>query len=204
MSASLIRDFWSGFTGFLKGMAVTGTNLAGRRKITVQYPYERVEVSPRYRGLFRLPVDEEAGRLKCTGCTLCIQACPTGVISLTKLGAGKHGGVTEFTMDLGRCMFCNLCVEACPFEAIEMTSAYELASTDRNASVFPIALLTPGGMAVVERNRRTITEALQAEAAEKAAKAVSREPRTTGHEAPITSHEPRAASPEPRAKEAVA
>ncbi|HZO89878.1 MAG TPA: NADH-quinone oxidoreductase subunit I [Chthonomonadaceae bacterium] len=168
---SAVRDFFSGFASFFRGMGVTAVNLVARRKITVQYPYERVKVSPRYRGLFYLPYDEEAKRLKCTGCTLCEQACPTNVISMEKLGAGKHGGVSEFTMDLGRCMFCNLCIEACPFEAIYMGPAYELASYDRNASVFRITDLAQGGAAAVETNIRTITDALAEEAAAKAAKA---------------------------------
>ena len=168
-----IRDFFSGFASFFKGMKVTAINLVARRKITVQYPYERVTVSPRYRGLFYLPYDEESERLKCTGCTLCEQACPTNVISMVKLGAGKHGGVSEFDMDLGRCMFCHLCIEACPFDAIFMGPAYELASTDRNASVFHIGDLAVGGETAVEQNIQTITEALAAEEAAKAAKAAA-------------------------------
>jgi NADH-quinone oxidoreductase chain I len=168
---SVLRDFLTGFASFFKGMKVTVINLVARDKITVQYPYERVTVSPRYRGLFYLPYDEEAKRLKCTGCTLCEQACPTNVISMTKLGAGKHGGVSEFDMDLGRCMFCNLCIEACPFDAIYMGPEYELASYDRNASVFRIADLSQGGAPAVEQNVRTITELLAVEEAAKAAKA---------------------------------
>jgi len=164
-------DFLRGFASLFKGMAVTLRNLVAREKITVQYPYERVPVSPRYRGLFYLPWDEEGKRLKCVGCTLCAQACPTNVISMTKLGAGKHAGVSEFTMDLGRCMFCNLCIEACPFDAIHMGPVYELASTDRNASVFTIEALTPGGAANVELNNATIRAALAEEEARKAAKA---------------------------------
>jgi NADH-quinone oxidoreductase subunit I len=172
---SILVDFLHGFLSIFKGMAVTWQNLAGREKVTVQYPYERVQVSPRYRGLFYLPYDEEAKRLKCVGCTLCAQACPTNVISMTKLGAGKHAGVSEFNMDLGRCMFCNLCVEACPFEAIYMGPAYELASTRRDASFFRIEDLAQGGKRAVEQNIATIEAALAAEAAEKAAKSSLRE-----------------------------
>ncbi|MGC8667202.1 MAG: NuoI/complex I 23 kDa subunit family protein [Chthonomonadales bacterium] len=165
-----LLDFLSGFQSIFAGMAVTFRNLVGREKITVQYPYERLPVSPRYRGLFYLPFDDEADRLKCVGCTLCAQACPTNVISMTKLGAGKHAGVSEFNMDLGRCMFCNLCIEACPFEAIYMGPAYELASFDRNASVFRIQDLAQGGAWAVEHNRRTIEAALAEEAARKPAR----------------------------------
>lgn len=172
---NIFADFLHGFLSIFKGMGVTWHNLVGREKITVQYPYERVQVSPRYRGLFYLPYDEEAKRLKCVGCTLCAQACPTNVISMTKLGAGKHAGVSEFNMDLGRCMFCNLCIEACPFEAIYMGPAYELASNRRDASFFRIEDLAQGGKRAVEQNITTIEAALAAEAAEKAAKASARE-----------------------------
>jgi NADH-quinone oxidoreductase subunit I len=153
-----------------KGMRVTGHNLVGRKNITLQYPYERDTVSPRYRGLFYLPFDEEAGRLKCVGCTLCEQACPTQVITMVKLGAGKHAGVSEFDMDLGRCMFCNLCIEACPFDAIHMSDKYELASSNRNSCQFDIEGLTPGGAPNVERNNRNIEAALAEEARLKAEK----------------------------------
>ncbi len=165
--SNALLDFLSGFQSIFAGMAVTFRNLVGREKITVQYPYERLPVSPRYRGLFYLPFDDEADRLKCVGCTLCAQACPTNVITMTKLGAGKHAGVSEFNMDLGRCMFCNLCIEACPFEAIYMGPAFELASFDRNASVFRIQDLAQGGAWAVEHNRRTIEAALAEEAARK-------------------------------------
>lgn len=180
----LFADVFSGLASFFKGMTVTLVNLVARRKITLQYPYERVQVSPRYRGLFYLPYDDEAKRLKCVGCTLCEQACPTKVISMTKLGTGKHAGVSEFNMDLGRCMFCNLCIEACPFEAIYMGPAYELASTQRNASVFRIQNLAQGGVRSVEMNNATISAALAAEAAAKAAKAAVASESKPAHGAP--------------------
>jgi NADH-quinone oxidoreductase subunit I len=169
-----VAEFVSGFLSVLLGMGVTLKNLVLREKVTVQYPYERVTVSPRYRGLFYLPFDEEAGRLKCVGCTLCAQACPTKVITMTKVVAGKNSGVSEFTMDLGRCMFCDLCIEACPFEAIFMGPQYELASDRRDASVFRIEDLAQGGRAAVERNNATLKAAQEAEAAAKAAAAAAR------------------------------
>lgn len=169
-----IADFIGGFASFLKGMKITFANLVGREKITVQYPYEVAPVSPRWRGLFYLPLTEDKSRLKCVGCTLCEQACPTKVITMTKLGTGKHAGVSEFTMDLGRCMFCNLCIEACPFDAIYMGPIYELASSDRNACVFTIDRLTPGGAELVERNNTNIAAALAEEEAKKAAAAAEK------------------------------
>ena len=174
MRENPVSDFLGGFVSFLKGMKITFANLVGREKITVQYPYEVAPVSPRWRGLFYLPLTEDKSRLKCVGCTLCEQACPTKVITMTKLGTGKHAGVSEFTMDLGRCMFCNLCIEACPFDAIYMGPIYELASTDRNACVFTIEGLTPGGAESVERNNTNIAAALAEEEVKKAAAAAEK------------------------------
>lgn len=169
-----VSGFVSGFVSFLKGMRITFTHLVGREKITVQYPYERAPISPRWRGLFYLPLTEDKSRLKCVGCTLCEQACPTKVITMTKLGTGKHAGVSDFNMDLGRCMFCNLCIEACPFDAIYMGPVYELASTHRDACVFDIARLTPGGAEAVERNNVNIAAALAEDEAKKAAAAAEK------------------------------
>src|SRR5207237_10715660 len=109
---------------------------------------------------------------------------------MTKLGSGKHGGVSEFDMDLGRCMFCNLCIEACPFDAIYMGPVYELASYDRNASVFDIRMLAQGGAEAVEINNSTITAALEAEAAAKAAKSNGAQPAHGAHAKPVEGAEP--------------
>lgn len=171
---TLISAFLRGFVSILQGMSITLLNLVGRRKITLQYPYQRPNISPRWRGIFYLPYNDEAVRLNCVGCTLCAQACPTGVITMTKMGAGKHASVNEFTMDLGRCMFCNLCIEACPFDAIHMSTRFELASVDRGVSLLAIDKLAQGGADAVERTRRTIEAALEQEAAAKAAAAAAK------------------------------
>ena len=48
---------------------------------TIQYPEERREVYPRFRGRPELQVDE-AGRIKCVACTLCKTVCPSSARSV--------------------------------------------------------------------------------------------------------------------------
>lgn len=48
---------------------------------------------------------------KCTGCKLCVPACPFGAIEIV----GKIAVIDE-----GKCNLCGACVDACKFEAIEI------------------------------------------------------------------------------------
>ena len=46
----------------------------------------------------------------CTGCGICLKACPAGAIS------GEKGGT--HTIDIAQCIKCNACMESCPSGAI--------------------------------------------------------------------------------------
>ena len=100
--------------------------------LTLQYPFERYEMYPRFRGALVHLKDKETGQYRCTACLACQRACPHGVISIETEGKGKERRLVSYTWDMGRCIFCRLCVEACPFDAIEMSQMYEFTSTTRD------------------------------------------------------------------------
>jgi NADH-quinone oxidoreductase subunit I len=93
---------------------------------TVQYPEERYEMFPRFRGPI-MQLRDETGKPNCTACGACERACPHGVITIETEGKGKDRVLKMYRYDMGRCIFCRLCVEACPFDAIEMSREYELS-----------------------------------------------------------------------------
>ncbi|MEW6457043.1 MAG: NADH-quinone oxidoreductase subunit I [Acidobacteriota bacterium] len=119
----------------LIGLSVTLKYLF-MKKVTVEYPEEKIHVQPRYRGMIRLYKDEN-GRDLCVACMQCVRACPDLLISIEgERAPDKKLYPKTFTWNASRCMFCGLCVEACPFDAIRFTGDYELAVYDKKKLYF--------------------------------------------------------------------
>jgi NADH-quinone oxidoreductase subunit I len=120
------------FVDILRGMSVTGTYFVVD-KVTVEYPKEKLQTYPRFRGVQALLTDPETGDAKCVACQLCATICPSRCISI--VGEQTPDGRSRpasFDLDLSRCVFCGLCEEVCPEAAIVMTSRYELATFDKH------------------------------------------------------------------------
>lgn len=115
--------------GIFKSMLIAYKNFF-RKKITVQYPHERLEIPERARWSVEMVLDEE-GAHKCTTCMMCQKACPDFIIDITtsKTEDGTKM-IDTWRYDIGACMMCGFCVEACNFGAIRMSHNYELARTD--------------------------------------------------------------------------
>jgi len=120
------------FVDILRGMSVTGTYFVVD-KVTVEYPKEKVQTFPRFRGAHALLSHPETGDTKCVACMLCATVCPSQCISIE--GETLNDGRSRpkiFDLDLSRCIYCGYCEEVCPVAAIVMTKQYELATFDKS------------------------------------------------------------------------
>lgn len=121
------------------------TNLFTSKKVvTISYPEQKREISPRWRGRHRLTRRED-GFLKCVACYMCETVCPANCIHIE---AAEHPDKSIekypriFDIDELRCIYCGLCVEACPKDAIRMdTGIVSLTFSSRDRFDFTRNLL---------------------------------------------------------------
>jgi len=124
----------------IKGLSLTLKHFFSK-PITIQYPEEKFECYPGFRGLHRLRTNED-GRAKCVACQLCATVCPSGCIHIEVVEDDELGRYAKrYEIDLARCIFCGFCVEACPVGAIVMTPKYELADYSREAMQYDKGML---------------------------------------------------------------
>jgi len=94
-------------------------------KATLDYPFEKGPISPRFRGehvLRRYPNGEE----RCIACKLCEAVCPALAIHIeSEQRADGTRRTTRYDIDLVKCIFCGFCEEACPVDAIVETRIIE-------------------------------------------------------------------------------
>jgi len=110
-----------------EGLAVTFDHMS-RRPITVQYPYEKVIPSERFRGRIHFEFD------KCIACEVCVRVCPINlpVVDWEFNKENKKKQLKHYSIDFGVCIFCGNCVEYCPTNCLSMTEEYELAAYERH------------------------------------------------------------------------
>jgi NADH-quinone oxidoreductase subunit I len=107
-------------------------------KVTLQFPEERPDLPPNYRGVHRLNRDEQ-GRVKCVACYMCSTACPAHCIDIVAAPSpwpDREKYPETFVIDELRCIYCGMCEEACPVDAIELTSLFDLTGLSREEMMF--------------------------------------------------------------------
>lgn len=110
-----------------QGLSVTFDHMQ-RRPITVQYPYEKLIPSERFRGRIHFEFD------KCIACEVCVRVCPINlpVVDWEFNAETKKKKLNHYSIDFGVCIFCGNCVEYCPTNCLSMTEEYELAAYERH------------------------------------------------------------------------
>src|SRR5438270_110471 len=111
----------------ISGLALT-LRYMFKRPVTVNYPYEKGPLSPRFRGehaLRRYPNGEE----RCIACKLCEAVCPA--LAITIEAEPRQDGsrrTTRYDSDMTKCIYCGFCQEACPVDAIVEGPNFEFAT----------------------------------------------------------------------------
>ncbi|HEV3145553.1 MAG TPA: NADH-quinone oxidoreductase subunit I [Gemmataceae bacterium] len=121
----------------ISGLATTVKHIFMPR-VTMQFPEEKPDLPPNYRGVHRLNRDE-AGRVKCVACYMCATACPAHCIDIVAAPSpwpDREKYPETFVIDELRCIYCGMCEEACPVDAIELTSLFDLTGFSREEMLF--------------------------------------------------------------------
>ncbi|MGH6969401.1 MAG: NADH-quinone oxidoreductase subunit NuoI [Stellaceae bacterium] len=131
-------------TELVSGLWLTLTYMF-KRPVTVNYPYEKGPLSPRFRGehaLRRYPNGEE----RCIACKLCEAVCPA--LAITIEAEPREDGsrrATRYDIDMTKCIYCGLCQEACPVDAIVEGPNFEFAVETREELFYDKAKLLANG-----------------------------------------------------------
>jgi NADH-quinone oxidoreductase subunit I len=116
-----------------------------RRKVTLNYPFEKGPLSPRFRGEHALRRYSN-GEERCIACKLCEAICPALAITIeAEPRADGSRRTTRYDIDMTKCIYCGLCQEACPVDAIVEGPNYEFATETREELFYDKAKLLANG-----------------------------------------------------------
>ena len=131
-------------TELVEGMWLTFKYMF-KQKVTLNYPYEKGPLSPRFRGehaLRRYPNGEE----RCIACKLCEAICPAQAITIeAEPRADGSRRTTRYDIDMTKCIYCGFCQEACPVDAIVEGPNFEFATETREELLYDKEKLLANG-----------------------------------------------------------
>jgi len=146
-------------TEVISGMALTFSYMF-KPKVTVNYPFEKGPLGPRFRGehaLRRYANGEE----RCIACKLCEAICPAQAITIeAEPRSDGSRRTTRYDIDMTKCIYCGFCQEACPVDAIVEGPNFEFATETREELFYNKDKLLANG----ERWEREIAANIAADA----------------------------------------
>ena len=102
-----------------------------KRKVTINYPYEKGPISPRFRAQHALRRYTN-GEERCIACKLCEAVCPAQAITIEAEPREDDSRRTvRYDIDMVKCIYCGLCQEACPVDAIVEGPNFEFSTFSR-------------------------------------------------------------------------
>lgn len=110
-----------------RGMTLVFQNFFSE-KVTINYPFEKGPLSPRFRGEHALR-RYASGEERCIACKLCEAICPAQAITIeAEPRADGSRRTTRYDIDMTKCIYCGFCQEACPVDAIVEGPNFEFAT----------------------------------------------------------------------------
>jgi len=128
----------------IQGMLLTFKYIF-KPKVTINYPFEKGKISPRFRGehaLRRYPNGEE----RCIACKLCEAVCPAQAITIeAEERSDGSRRTTKYDIDMVKCIYCGLCQEACPVDAIVEGPNFEFSKETHEELIYDKEKLLENG-----------------------------------------------------------
>lgn len=114
-------------------------------KVTLNYPFEKNALSPRFRGEHALRRYEN-GEERCIACKLCEAICPAQAITIVAQAREDGSRKTiRYDIDMTKCIYCGLCQQACPVDAIVQGPNYEFATYTKEELIYTKEKLLENG-----------------------------------------------------------